>query len=127
VGGTAQAVRFRVLGVPIRYRRTSCIDPSETGPIYHVYTRRSAGPDPANPPGYRSLRVRRAVGDAGPRLPNSLAEQFAEIEELPTQAPDPFRTLFERIETLTKIARVLPGRRPVRRNPPLDRCCNWRN
>jgi hypothetical protein len=45
VGGTAQAVRFRVLGVPIRYRRKSCIDPSETGPIYHVYTRRSSESD----------------------------------------------------------------------------------
>jgi hypothetical protein len=108
VGGTAQAVRFRVLGVPSRYRQQSCIEAPETGPVYHVYTTRSANVTPAHPTGYRSLRVRRARGGEGPRLPASLAEQFAEIDELPAQTPDPFQTLYARIEAFNQDCARVP-------------------
>jgi hypothetical protein len=38
-GGTAQAVRFRVLGVPKRYLHAeSIVDAPETGPVHHIYT-----------------------------------------------------------------------------------------
>jgi hypothetical protein len=108
VGGTAQAVRFRVLGTPSRYHQKSFIDAPETGPVYQVYTTRSANSVLAHETGYRSLRVRAAAGDSGPRLPNSLVEQFAEIDERSAAAPDPFETLYGRIEAFNQDCARVP-------------------
>jgi hypothetical protein len=113
IGGTAQAVRFRVLGVPECYRRRSYIDAPETGPVYHIWTPRAGGAAPEDAPGRLRLCVRRASGTAAPRLPNSLAQQFEEIVAAPDGAPDPFAALYGRIETFNRdcalVARPAPA------------------
>jgi hypothetical protein len=51
-GGTAQIVRFKLVGVPERYafadEMSSPLDPAESGPVYHILTPRASNP---NPPG----------------------------------------------------------------------------
>ena len=108
-GGTAQAVRFRVLGAPRRYRQnSSVIDAPETGPVYHVYTTRTANEALAHPAAFRTLRVRRKAENPERSVPNSLCEQFAEIAELPAETPDPFETMYERIEAFNRDAEQVP-------------------
>jgi hypothetical protein len=49
-GGTAQIVRFKLLGVPERYafadEVSSPLDPAESGPVYHVVTPRASHSSP---------------------------------------------------------------------------------
>jgi hypothetical protein len=49
-GGTAQIVRFKLLGVPERYafadEVSSSLDPPESGPVYHLVTPRASNPSP---------------------------------------------------------------------------------
>jgi tetratricopeptide (TPR) repeat protein len=49
-GGTAQVVRFKLLGVPERYALTdevsSPLDPVDSGPVYHVVTPRASNARP---------------------------------------------------------------------------------
>ena len=99
VGGTAQAVRFRVLGVPRQYGRASIVDAAESGPVYQVYAARRNDTPLDHPVGYRSLRMRRSATADAVNVPRSLAEQFAQIAEFPAQTPDPFAPVYERIET----------------------------
>jgi hypothetical protein len=112
-GGTAQAVRFRVLGVPECYRRRSYIDAPETGPVYHIWTPRAGGAEPLEAAGRLRLCVRRTRGSAGPRFPNSLAEQFEDIAAVPDGAPDPFTGLYGRIETFNRDCALVPRSAPA--------------
>lgn len=49
-GGTAQIVRFKLLGVPERYafadEVSSRLDPADSGPVYHIVTPRASNPSP---------------------------------------------------------------------------------
>jgi hypothetical protein len=51
-GGTAQIVRFKLLGVPERYafadEMSSPLDPAESGPVYHVVTPRASQSSPVH-------------------------------------------------------------------------------
>jgi hypothetical protein len=53
-GGTAQVVRFKLLGVPERYalveERSSPLDPVDNGPVYHIMTPRVSTPKPMGKP-----------------------------------------------------------------------------
>lgn len=102
IGGTAQAVRFRVLGAPERYLPVrSVIDAPETGPVHHVYAARSTNAPLAHPVGYCSLRVRRERTDAEYRAAETFAEYCEQIAEL-GNAPDPFATLYQRIDAFNR-------------------------
>ena len=97
-GGTAQAVRFRALGVPERYLQAkSLLDAPETGSVHHIYTPRSTNAPLPHAAGFRTLRVR------GPRtntqIPLSLGDVFCQIDELASDAPDPSATVYRRIDT----------------------------
>ena len=112
IGGTAQAVRFRVLGVPKRYRSTSSvIDAPETGPVHQIYTPRSDSLALSRPVGTHTLRVaREAAGTTRPSA--SFADVVAQIEEVEGEAADPFATLYRRIDTFNHDCANVPDARP---------------
>jgi hypothetical protein len=111
VGGTAQAVRFRVLGVPKRYRATnSVIDAPETGPVHQIYTARSTDTELARPIGTHTLRVARERYDVA-RVDRPFACTFERIDELPGTAADPFETLYRRIDTFNQDCAAIPATR----------------
>jgi hypothetical protein len=53
-GGTAQVVRFKLMGVPERYalaaERSSPLDPVDSGPVYHIVTPRASPQRPLGKP-----------------------------------------------------------------------------
>jgi hypothetical protein len=112
VGGTAQAVRFRVLGVPNRYLAApSVIDAPETGPVHHIYAPRVGNVAPAHSAGFRTLRTRRKQREDGANASRSSGEPFDEIDELPADAPDPFETLYRRIDAFNADCARVPAPR----------------
>jgi hypothetical protein len=109
VGGTAQAVRFRVLGVPKRYRPTnSVIDAPETGPVHHIYTARSTDAELAYPIGTHTLRLGRERGQTA-RAAAPFSETFERIDEVPGTVVDPFETLYRRIDTFNQDCVAIPA------------------
>ena len=115
VGGTAQAVRFRVLGVPKRYRSTaSVIDAPETGPVHHIYTPRGGEGALCQAVGTRTLRVARETIGATSRVPATFAEVVARIEELDGDVADPFATLYRRIDTFNQDCARIPMARAAK-------------
>ncbi len=102
IGGTAQAVRFRVLGVPKTYlRHASSIDAPETGPVHQLYTPRSEG-EAAERAGSLHLLLQRPPQGNEAAVPASLEELFGRIEDVGADARDPFHTLYARIENFNR-------------------------
>jgi hypothetical protein len=103
VGGTAQTVRFRALGIPRRYGyTTSVIEAPQTGSLYHIYTARTVQAALRYPVGHRTLRVRREGGKASANPAQAAVDIFADIDERPAATRDPFETIYERIDTFNR-------------------------
>jgi hypothetical protein len=89
VGGTAQIVRFRCYGIPVRYLgRASVLDAPETGAVYHVYAPRMRQSAAEAQPGFTQRLVRGGTPTAEDPYP---------LAALPPDAPDPYQPLYERI------------------------------
>jgi hypothetical protein len=100
-GGTAQIVRFRVLGVPQRYLpKRSVVDEPEVGPVHHVYAARLSEPLVSRPVGTYSLRI---------RSESKTASGFDAIDERPGESADPFALLYARIEAFNRDRSNVPG------------------
>jgi hypothetical protein len=126
IGGTAQAVRFRVLGVPKPYRRSqSLIEAPETGPVHQIYTPRGANAELRHPAGFRTLLVRRTQTAGDRRSPECAADMFEQIEAQSADAPDPFETLYGRIDTFNAdCARVLKADAPADEESAVRSLCS---
>lgn len=100
VGGTAQVVSFRVLGLPQHLTHRSILDEPDVGPVHHIYAARAHRGRPARPVGTCMLRVR---GDVDPN-----ARGFDAIDER-ENAADPFVVLYARIEAFNRDCLCYPA------------------
>jgi CheY-like chemotaxis protein len=51
VGGTAEVVDFMLRGIPEEYGNDESILPTDSGPVFHILTRRARNPDAVHNPG----------------------------------------------------------------------------
>lgn len=95
-GGTAEIVRFALMGLPPRYvENSSPLDPIDRGPVYHIVTPRRRDPPPVDALALRVLFPGSAETSA---LVEDDAWNTPELEEKPSQQKRMWEQLLARID-----------------------------